>query len=248
MPRFKQAPPKYVQMADYVRDRIRRGELRPGDEVPSERQLAAEWGVARPTATKALDVLRREGLLAGRRGAGTFVTEPRKLRRQAEDRYLRSRETGRIYLSNERAQILRAELVDAPEHVARLLGVLEGATVVRRERLTLRDDHPVELSTSWFYGDVAKVAPRLLETTRILEGTLSYVESTTGRMATMARDRVSARLATADERELLALSEPSAVVLTHHIVLDADDLVMDFSESVGPPDSWSVEHEYRIAR
>lgn len=246
MPRFKQAPPKYVQMADYFRDRISRGELRPGDEVLSERQLAAEWGVSRPTATKALDVLRREGLLAGRQGAGTFVTDPRSLRRQAEDRYLRSKETGRIYLPNERAQILRAELVDAPEHVARALGLAEGATVVCRQRLTLRDDQPVELSTSWFDGEVAKIAPRLLEADRILEGTLSYVESITGRTAAMARDRVSARLATAEERELLELAEPSAVVVTHHTVLDADELVIDFCESVGPPDSWSVEHEYPI--
>jgi DNA-binding GntR family transcriptional regulator len=248
MPRFKQAPPKYVQMADNLRDRIRRGELRPGDEVPSERQLAAEWGVARPTATKALDVLRREGLLAGRRGAGTFVTEPRNLRRQAEDRYARSRETGRIYLPNERARILRAELVDAPAHVAQVLGVPAEATVVCRQRLTLRDDQPVELSTSWFDVEVAKVAPRLLEPDRILEGTLAYVEAMTGRTVTTARDRVAARLATAEERELLALPDPSAVVLTHHTVLDADGLVLDFSESVGPPDSWSVEHEYSVGR
>lgn len=248
MPTFKQAPPKYVQMADHLRDRITRGELAPGDEVPSERQLAAEWGVARPTATKALDVLRREGLLAGRQGAGTFVTQPGALRRQAEDRYLRSRQTGRIYLPNERAQILRAELVDTPPHVARSLGVDPGVPVVRRERLTLRDDEPVELSTSWFAGELAEVAPRLLEVERIIEGTLSYVEAATGRTATVARDRVSARLASADERELLALPDPCAVVITHHTVLDADDLVLDFSESVGPPDSWTVEHEYALTR
>jgi DNA-binding GntR family transcriptional regulator len=248
MPTFKQAPPKYVQMADHLRDQITRGHLRPGDEVPSERQLAAEWEVARPTATKALDVLRREGLLTGRQGAGTFVTEPSALRRQAEDRYVRSRQTGRIYLPNERAQILRAELSDAPEHVAQALGLSEGSSVVRRQRLTLRDDEPVELSTSWFAGETAEVAPRLLDAERILEGTLSYVEASTGRPATVARDRVSARLATDEERHLLRLPDPCAVVVTHHTVLDADDLVLDFSESVGPPDTWSVEHEYPLGR
>lgn len=248
MPTFKQAPPKYIQIADHLRNRIARGEWSPGDEVPSERQLAADWGVARPTATKALDVLRREGLLAGRQGAGTFVIEPGALRRQAEDRYVRSRQTGHIYLPNERAQILRAEVVDAPAHVAQSLGVEPCVPVVRRQRLTLRDDEPVELSTSWFAGDLAEVAPRLLEVERIIEGTLSYVEAATGRTATLARDRVSARLATSEERELLALPDPCAVVITHHTVVDANELVLDYSESVGPPDSWTVEHEYPISR
>lgn len=247
MVKVKRVPPIYVQIADHLRERITRGELRPGDEVPSERQVAAEWEVSRPTATKALDILRREGLVVGRQGAGTFVSEQATLRRQAGDRYLRSVETGHIYLPNERARILSAEVVDAPEEVAQALGLTKGAPVVRRRRVTLRDDHPVELSNSWFDGELAKVAPRLLRTDRILNGTLAYVEKATGRRATTARDRVAARLATDEERELLALPDPSAVIITRHAVLDADDLAIEFAESVGPPDAWSVEQLYEIA-
>jgi DNA-binding GntR family transcriptional regulator len=248
MPKLKRVPPKYVQIADHLRDRIARGELRPGDEVPSEHQVAAEWGVSRPTATKALDILRREGHVIGRQGAGTFVTEPLSLRRPSSDRYLRSVETGRIYLPNERARILSAELVEAPADIADALGLAKGSQVVRRRRLTMRDDEPVELSTSWLDGQVAKVAPRLLETGRILDGTVAYAEEMTGRRATVARDRVSARLATAEERELLALPDPSAAIISRHSVLDADGLVIEFAESVGPPDAWSVEQVYQIGR
>jgi GntR family transcriptional regulator len=248
MPKLKRVPPIYVQIADHVRDRIARGELRPGDEVPSERQVAADWEVSRPTATKALDILRREGLVLGRQGAGTFVTDPPSLRRQASDRYMRSVEMGRIYLPNERARILSAELVGAPPDVAMALGVSEGSQVIRRRRLTLRDDAPVELSTSWLDGELAAVAPRLLETGRILNGTLAYVEEMTGRIATVARDRVAARLATADERELLELPDPSAAIVTRHTVLDAGELVIELAESVGPPDAWSVEQVYELGR
>lgn len=248
MATLKRVPPIYVQIADQLRDRITRGELRPGDEIPSERQVAAEWEVSRPTATKALDTLRREGLVVGRQGSGTYVTEPPSLRRQASDRYLRSVETGRIYLANERARILSAELVEAPDDVAQALGLPTGSQVVRRRRLTLRDDEPVELSTSWFAGEVAEAAPRILETERILNGTMAYVEEMTGRRATSARDRVSARLATDEERDLLALPDPSAVIATRHSVLDADDQVIEFVESVGPPDAWSVEQVYELGR
>jgi GntR family transcriptional regulator len=248
MPEFQQAPPKYIQIADYYRARIVEGELRPGDEVPSERAVADEWDVSRPTATKALDVLRREGLVAGRQGSGTYVTEPSRFHRQASDRYRRSAETGRIYPGNERARILAAELVAAPPEVIEALGLRAGDQAIRRQRLTLRDDEPVELSTSWVDGALVAVAPRLLETERILEGSVAYVEGVTGRRSRRARDRISARLATADERVALGLDDPSAVLVTSHVVCDVDDEPLEYASSVAVPDAWTIEHEYPAGR
>jgi GntR family transcriptional regulator len=248
MPEFRQAAPKYVQMADHLRDRILRGDLRPGDDVPSERQLAADWGVSRPTATKALDVLRREGHLSGRQGAGTFVSYPPRVHRQASERYRRSIETGRIYPPGERARILEAGCVPAPAEIAQVLGLPEGAEVVRRRRLIVRGEEPVELSTSWLDGEIVHLAPRLVATERILEGTLAYVEHMTGRRGRIARDRVSARLATPEERALLALPDPSAVAATQHVVYDAEDVPLEVTHAIGLPGAWTVEHEYPIGR
>jgi DNA-binding GntR family transcriptional regulator len=248
VPEFKQAPPKYVQIADSIRDRILKGDLRPGDEVPSERQLAAEWSVARPTATKALDVLRREGHVAGRQGAGTYVVDLAAFHRQASERYRRSLETGQIYLPNERARILGAEVVDAPDEVVQALGLSAPVPAARRLRLTLRDDEPVELSTSWFEMSVVEAAPRLVAAERIMEGTIVYIERSTGRRPTVARDRTAARLATADEAELLGLERPSAVLVTRHVAYDDGGRPLEFVESVVPPATWTVEHEYPIGR
>ena len=68
--------PEYLRIAYHYQARIVGGRLRPGDKLPSERAIADRFGVARPTATKALDVLRREGLVESLTGAGTFVAEP----------------------------------------------------------------------------------------------------------------------------------------------------------------------------
>lgn len=76
MPDIEEVPPKYIQIANHLRDRIASGDLSPGSEIPSERSLAEEWGVARPTVTKALDVLRRERYVTSRQGSGTFVRHP----------------------------------------------------------------------------------------------------------------------------------------------------------------------------
>ncbi|MFG2481490.1 TetR/AcrR family transcriptional regulator C-terminal domain-containing protein [Streptomyces virginiae] len=65
--------PPYLRIVATIRRRIADGELAPGDRVPSTRQIAAEWGVALATATKALTTLRLEGLVEARPRIGTVV-------------------------------------------------------------------------------------------------------------------------------------------------------------------------------
>ncbi|MEW1635255.1 GntR family transcriptional regulator [Streptomyces sp. NPDC093801] len=66
-----QAP--YVRIAAELRGRIERGELRPGDRVPSTRAITQRWGVAMATASKALGALGQEGLVRAVPGVGTVV-------------------------------------------------------------------------------------------------------------------------------------------------------------------------------
>ncbi|MFG2974955.1 TetR/AcrR family transcriptional regulator C-terminal domain-containing protein [Streptomyces sp. NPDC048331] len=65
--------PPYLRIVAAIRRRIADGELAPGDPVPSTRRIAAEWGVALATATKALTTLRLEGLVEARPRIGTVV-------------------------------------------------------------------------------------------------------------------------------------------------------------------------------
>ncbi|RST13946.1 GntR family transcriptional regulator [Streptomyces sp. WAC05374] len=65
--------PPYLRIAGRIRQRIADGDLRPGDRVPSTRQIAREWGVALATATKALTALRLEGAVEARPRVGTVV-------------------------------------------------------------------------------------------------------------------------------------------------------------------------------
>lgn len=63
----------YRRIAAQIGDRIAAGELRPGDPVPSTREITRRWGVAMATATKAIAALRDDGLVETRPGAGTVV-------------------------------------------------------------------------------------------------------------------------------------------------------------------------------
>src|SRR3954454_6978955 len=96
VPEIQVALPKYLQMANHLREQILRGDLAPGAEVPSERQLAETWRGARPTAGRARETLRREGMLEARQGSGTFVRDVRAHRRPLH-RYHRYSQRGAQY-------------------------------------------------------------------------------------------------------------------------------------------------------
>jgi GntR family transcriptional regulator len=68
--------PLYRQVADVLRGRIERGELLPNRPVPSATALVQEFGIARGTALRALEVLRQEGLVRTVAGRGTYVVPP----------------------------------------------------------------------------------------------------------------------------------------------------------------------------
>src|SRR6476659_7894783 len=69
--------PAYKRIQDAILKRLDAGELKPGDVVDSERELARIHGVSLMTARHALAGLEREGMVVRRRGAGTFVAPPK---------------------------------------------------------------------------------------------------------------------------------------------------------------------------
>ncbi len=75
---FKPIRPKLIsdQVFEQLRDLIYRGYLKPGDRLMTERELAQELGVSRPTVRDAIHKLVALGLVEHRQGQGTFVSSP----------------------------------------------------------------------------------------------------------------------------------------------------------------------------
>src|ERR1700741_1456513 len=64
----------YEQIVEQVEDSISRGQLKPGDQLPAERDLAQRFGVSRTAVREAVKTLREKGLVEAYSGRGTFVT------------------------------------------------------------------------------------------------------------------------------------------------------------------------------
>jgi DNA-binding GntR family transcriptional regulator len=68
------APPAHTKIAGHYRARILSGELPPGTQLPTQREIAAEWHCSVQPVKAALLRLELEGLVESRQGVGAFVT------------------------------------------------------------------------------------------------------------------------------------------------------------------------------
>jgi DNA-binding GntR family transcriptional regulator len=261
VPEIERTLPPYQQIASHLRKLIHDGELRAGDVIPSERQLCEQWGVARATAARALNTLRLEGLVESRRGIGTVVREHPKMYRRVGNRHALARRTGRIYQPDEHSKLLVAEMTEASELVAQALGVDPGAPVMHRRRVTIANHSPVEISSSYFDGALRDVCPLILGEERIPQGTAQYVQEQTGRVASMARDRVGARYATEEEFRILGFGphtmsadgrslmvpydRPPALLVTEHTLWDTAGRTITFEIGVTPSPNWT-DYTYSV--
>jgi DNA-binding transcriptional regulator YhcF (GntR family) len=67
--------PMYQKIADELIDRIEKGDLCPGDKLPTETELGGSYSVSRITVTHAIRILQNRGLVYRVKGSGTFVSK-----------------------------------------------------------------------------------------------------------------------------------------------------------------------------
>ncbi len=70
------AEPKYARVANGIREQIRTGRLKPGDQLPSTAELRQLYGVGAGAVREAVMMLIREGLIVTQPGEGRYVADP----------------------------------------------------------------------------------------------------------------------------------------------------------------------------
>jgi GntR family transcriptional regulator len=144
------------RIANDLRTSIQCGDYLPGHRVPSGRTLMRKYGVARQTVQNAFDLLRGEGLIVTRPGAGAFVRDKPSVVRLARNRLERSARTrghgpfATDALTNGFTPhvTVTTRTEPADEYSADALGLEPGAAVFVRERVMHADGEPVQLATS----------------------------------------------------------------------------------------------------
>ena len=131
---------KQSEARERVRDLI--DQLTVGEAIPSERQLSLDLGVSRLTVRAALDELVREGCLVRRRGAGTFVSEPKIAQELTMSSFT---DEIRARGMTPGSKTLELRVVPAGARLGRILHVSPSERVVVAKRLRLADRDPLAI-------------------------------------------------------------------------------------------------------
>jgi GntR family transcriptional regulator len=225
----RQLPSRTI--AEAIRSQIESGELPPGAQLPSERDLASAYGTARNTAREAVRLLADTGLVITDQGKGSFVRPQMSLIRLGNDRYSpRHRDTGLSPFLLEcakqgktgRFEVLSIDRVQPPSEVAERLGV-SGKTksVLRRENVFYADDDPVERVTTYVPWTIAKGTGLLRDVVPHQFGIHGILEDQ-GHAMTRLREEVSTRMPRPEETRLLRLRPGVPVLDVWHTSLDQD--------------------------
>jgi len=203
--------PVYKRIQNTIRKRIEASELRPGDAVASERELARTHKVSLMTARHALAGLEREGVVERRRGAGTFVAAPKihfnKLMSYTE--HMSSR--GLM----PRSRVLVSKLVEDEPEVAARLRLPSSSPLVKIERLRLTEEDPFALETC--YLPASEFAA--LTTSPLGRGSLfSTLEHDFGIELAYADEEIDATAADAETAELLGIHKSAPMLRIRQVI------------------------------
>ncbi|MFJ4617945.1 GntR family transcriptional regulator [Streptomyces sp. NPDC088812] len=241
--------PKYQRIAADMRAAIEAGEYGPGERLPGENDLMATYGVARMTARQALGVLRAEGIVEARKGAGVFVRDFKPIRRRGVERLARAQwgEGRSVWEADAAGRELVIDGVEVGEEdatpvVAGVLDLAAGERVcVRRRRYTL-DGKPVLLSTSYLSADLVS-GTAITQPDTGPGGVYARLEEL-GRRPVRFREEIRSRMPSGDEAERLALPPGVPVVLVARTAFDADSAAVEVNEMVLDSAAYVLEYGF----
>jgi GntR family transcriptional regulator len=136
--------PLYAQVRTELGESLRR--YRAGDRLPSEPELAASYGVSRPTIRDVLRALENEGMVRRVHGVGTFVNASPTKVSSAIDADLGVTEAVQAAQRTLGVQVLSIRRSPAPAEVAERLDLATGENLLWIERLIRADDRPAALA------------------------------------------------------------------------------------------------------
>lgn len=223
--------PLYFQVAQRIEKAILDGTLPAGSRLENEVSLGERLGLSRPTIRRAIQDLVDKGLLVRRRGIGTQVVHGQVTRgvelTSLHDDLTRSGQTPST-------KLLECTVVKADAKIAEQLNLPKGAPALYLHRLRLADKVPVAVMENWLPEPFTELDPE-----DIIEHGLYGVLRSRGVTMRVAKQRIGARRATAQESKLLNVENNAALLTMDRTAFDNSGKAVEFGHHCYRPDLYS---------
>ncbi len=229
----------YVQIEEYLRERIKSCEFSVGNAIPSERKLTDSLGVSRMTVRQAITNLVTEGLLHRERGRGTYVTSPKVeqtlngLTSFTEDMKDRKMIPSNRLVSFERV-VPTADIVEG-------LQLKKDDEVFIVERIRYADDKPMAIERSYI---PVVLAPDLNEIA-LCGSFYKFIEDKKELKISHATQSMEAVLVNKWDAKLLGLTDPSPVLIIERKSYLTNGLPFEIVRSTYRADRYKFVSEIR---
>jgi len=234
--------PVHARICQWLQQLIASGELRAGDKLPSEVEIAGALGVSRMTLRQALSSLEGKGLIDRRRGrfGGNFVTTPRF---EFDHASLPGfTEQMRRFDVEPGARLLRATTHRPDAHVGRALGLRRADQVHEILRVRTADGEPIVLEQAYL---PAAAFPGMLS--RNLTGSLYAIMRDYGAAPQAADERIEATPATPEQADILGVEASGPLLLITRTSFADNGIAVEFSRDYHRSDRAAIRIQSRAS-
>ncbi len=230
----RQSPvPLYRQLKDTLRQWIENGVYRPGDALPPEPTLEAQFDVSRITVRQAIIDLVQEGLLVRERGRGTFVKEPKIT--QNLNQITSWAETIMAMGMTAKTVECRLEETVPPVWVARLLDIDPDQHVTVLKRVRYANDEPMCIMTNYI---VSRYVPGLVEEGLSSESLYEVIETRFNVVLSRAEETVEAVVADEYQAKTLKTYVGAPLLSVTRVTYDHNELPFEVVKAVSRGDRY----------
>ncbi len=207
--------PLYFQVKEDLMEKIKKGQFKVNDLIPSETELQEQYDVSRITIRRAIQELVQEGLLSTQQGKGTYVSEPKA----SQELNLISSwaETISNLGMNHKSSIISLTKEPAPLAIAQLLNIQEGEVLYKLERVRFVNQEPICLMTNYL---LPACVPGFLENGLVRESLYETLEKDYNIVLNRADEVVEAKAAKAREANLLEIKRGTPLLHATRVTYD----------------------------
>lgn len=209
--------PKYVRVAEELREQIRSGQLAQGARLPTEAELTEQHQSARSVIRQALAMLAAEGLIESAGTRGHFVRGDRRYRYRPQQewrpqpRYPEADRWMEDTKDRNPTQVISVEIASPPADVRERLQLRNGELVAIRRRVRALDGQPWNTNDSYYPLDLVQNS-EIMNPTDVPRGT-NQVLTDLGYEQVRCIDEIEIRPCTPEEADRLDLAPGTPVAL-----------------------------------